>query len=364
MDINEVAMAATQEALGDQIETEPIAPATQESADEPAESAAPEATTEGKSVAAKDEDAETIADEEREKIVKRLEAMGVKLPNPPLPGREGRIPAGKVQKILLNGYKRMLAAQEKELKGHTDKYSEAEKRLKNLDQVDHLIRTDPERYLKILATIHPNYQQFVQLGGQKAQEQVAKQAEKETGIDFKSMPQPDAKFPDGSMGYSPEGHQKLAEWQAQQIQTRVESSVLAQVDKVLKTRIGPYEEREKAQREIAQRLPTIRSEIAEAREVWGELLDQNQEEIIGKMKAAEEQGQQLSFRAAVQMVLVPKLRKSQDDIRASVIKDIQKAPKGRTASTTSASSTPVQHAANRPLEEIVMEELQRTGVLQ
>src|SRR5262249_50680220 len=79
---------------------------------------------------------------------KDLDALGTA----PKPGqRVNRIPQTRVVKMVKHAEARLAKKHQEELKRHLDRVTEMERQMENYSRADHLIGTDPARYLQMLA---------------------------------------------------------------------------------------------------------------------------------------------------------------------------------------------------------------------
>lgn len=270
-----------------------------------------------------------------DELTKELMAFGI---HPPKPGqREGVFKWSKVRKIVENTRTKTAARFEKDLTETKAQLKQSGDRLRNMDAVDHMILNDPDRYIRTLATIHPQlYGKYAGLG---TEGKAPPQAGATPPAKDDPRPPPDAKFEDGSLGYSPEGLDKLLEWQAR----RVESSVTAKVDELYSKRFGPIEKdlkrRTLEQQEVEQyerARPMVQAQIRNAKQIWGPLF---QSKILGdkeddpEILKAMDDHPDWSFDACVAFVLTPKLQANRETMRKDLIAEIQKAPAAAARST-------------------------------
>lgn len=357
-----VAKAAREADAGGEIDTDTDETETNNSTDtaDPAEDI--EASTETDEVETADALAEDASPSEKAQIVEpdeliqELESLGLKAP---IEGqRENRLPYSRVKKIVENARKKLLDSHTAALSEHETKYSEAQKRLENMDAVDHLIETDPERYISMLAALHPEkYKRFL-AGQAQASDAASRQASDAKLAAADPAPKPDAKYEDGSVGYSPEGLQALLDWQARQVEQRV----TAKLDETYTKRFGPIEREWQMNRTQEQQLPVVRQQISGASKLWGKLFDDDyakndKSEILKVMRANDgEQGRPyLSFDACVAQVLLPSLHAAENTKRTSLIKEINARPKAATKHVPGATSGAKEVPASRSIEDIVRE---------
>ena len=222
------------------------------------------------------------------------------------------------------------------------KLTAAEKRLKNMDQVDHLIATDSERYMGILATMHPTlYKRYLSPPAEVKPEPVKEEP----------MPGPDVKFDDGSLGYSPERLKERDEW----VMASAERRATARMEKLYNDRFGPIEQQWKADKLVAEKLPNIRAEIGRAREIWGEAFTTDeklgeQSKILGYMR---EHGVSVGDAAAA--VLTPLLRADRTKMREDILKEINTRPKAAVKAAPAQAKVVAEPGEARPLEEVIKE---------
>ena len=269
---------------------------------------------------------ETVVEEiktpaEVDELAAELEALGI---NAPKEGeRENRLPYSRVKKIIANSRKKLLEAHTTDLKTRDDKYTAAEKRLKDFDAADNLLRTDPAKYLEMLAVLNPAYKQYA--SGQQQQQQVVKPAE----VKPDPAPGPDATFADGSKGYSAEGLEKLREWDRRQAVNEAQKlfdARLAPIEQANKTR----EEQQRAYEYKQAQIPVIRGQIATASKTWGKAFDddyakqgEGKSDILKYMQANPD----VPFDTCVAAVLVPKIQANRDTMRGDLLKEINARPK-------------------------------------
>jgi len=298
-----------------------------------------------------------------DELTQELEAFGIKAP---ADGKEGgRFRWSQVRKVVENSRKKLNEQHTAVIRQRDQQLAQAGERLKNLDAVDKIIVEDPDRYIGILASIHPDkYGKFVKAGQAAAAAPVRPKPGEEP-------PGPDAEYSDGSRGYSTEGLRALLEWQA----ARVTDQVTEQVEAKYAARFGPIEQEwkhTKAEAEFnAKHIPIVRGQIAAAREMWGKGVDTHEAEIV-KMMALND-GQQgrpyLSFDACVAKVLLPKHRTDRNRMREDVLAELQGRPAAAghtgTGAAAAGSGQAASAAANgnaRSLEEVIRGAVAASGL--
>jgi hypothetical protein len=277
-------------------------------------------------------------------LTKELEAMGIKAP---VAGqRENRLPYSRVVKIVENARKKLITAHTAAVKEATDRAAAAGERLKNMDAVDNLINTDTQRYLTMLANINPAYRRFLE----PATAPAAAAAIPAAAAVSDPAPAPDAQFPDGSKGYTPEGLQKLLDWQARNIEANVTAKVQAGYDK----RFGPIEKQWSANQILQEKIPVVRSQIAAAKQTWGALWTaENEAEIVKVLQA----NPRVSFEAAVAHVLVPKTAAQRTSMRNEILKEINARPKAAAKIPAAASTAITEPVGPRTMEQVIADSL-------
>jgi hypothetical protein len=251
-------------------------------------------------------------------FLKFLDEEGIQRPTK---GKDwtSRIHLSKVKKIVENAQKRAADDHQKALGEHTGKLTAYEQQLQAIGQVEQIMANDPEKFLAMLPSINPAYAEIIQRSGQRGPRQSQNPQD--------GAPQPDLQFSDGSLGYSAAAAQKLAAWEAQQVEAKIAA------------RFAPLEKEYKAQ-QFAERvhseiLPQVNAQIAEAR-TWPQFKE-NEAAIVKTLT----ENPKFSLERAYQQVVLPKLTgdrsKLETDIRAKVLAEINAKPR----STSTSATTPV-----------------------
>jgi len=310
------------------------------SSDEPAETVVEDASETSEVV-----EEEGVTAEVAEPVVevddftKELEGLGLNARK--VGERESRLPYSRVKKIVENARKKQIEAHNAVLKAEQDKYTKAEERLKNMDAVDRLI-LEPDRYIATLASLHPTlYKKFL--------EQPKPAAEVKPAVVQDPKPQPDWKYDDGTLGYSPDAQQKMFEWQARETERRVTENIRAEYDK----RFGPIENNWKAQQIHNEKLPVVRAQIARAQKTWGEAFTKNEAEILKYMQ----ENPEIPFGDCVSDVLVTKVQPNRDAMRADLLKEINARPKAAARSAPAAVVAAKEADGPRSMEDVIRESI-------
>ncbi len=284
-----------------------------------------------------------------EELQKLLEEVGLKAPKKG--ERENRIPHSRVVKMVEKALKRRGEDFTKQIQERDTRLTTAEAKAKAMDQVDALIEADPERYLTMLAGLHPEkYGRFL-----KAQEK----AEEKKAVDDPE-PQPDIEYEDKSRGYSPDQFKKWQEWTL----TTASKRALAELKKESDKRLEPIE-RERQQREYAEKMaPQIRARIQRAKETWGEHFPKDnspeEKELLALCKA----NPTTPWEAVVAEFCLPKVRESQSKQRAAILKEINDRAKKTPKSPVASGAKVVTNTEDdsRSMQDIVRDSMRAAGM--
>lgn len=260
-------------------------------------------------------------------------------------GRENRIPYSRVKKIVEKAEKdtekRLTATHTETLKAEQAKVTDYETRLKSVGEFERLMVSQPQQFLDMLRDKVPGYRDLL------SKEAAAAQSEATAANPDSEMPQPDSKLADGSMVYSLEGLKALLNWNAAQVEKRVSTQ--------FQQRFGPIESEWQASQRVQALIPQVQREIDEARK-WPQFKE-NEEDITKALQA----NPQLSLEGAYRQVVLPKLTTSQDDIRASMRKqlmeELKRAPKATSAPTGAVKPGAQAQGGHRDIEDIIKEQL-------
>lgn len=309
---------------------------------------------------------EKKADEPKDELEKELEALGLGKKELKPGERENRLPYSRTRKIVGNAIKRTTEKFQGQVAELTTKHQASETENATYRNADKVIFNEPDRYMGMLASMYPEkYGKFVE----QARKPAEKAVEQPAGpvVDPKDPePTPDHTFEDGSKGFTPEGFQKLREWDRRQA-TR-EANVANK--KLLDERLGPIEaERQQAEQRAAQ-APRIKAQVASATETWGQAFtdDYNKgekSEILATMRANDGRDGKpfMSFDACVAKVLTPKLRADRDTMRTEIHKELQAAPaKVVKGPVGTVKATPNANEGPRKMEDIIKEQIDAAGI--
>ncbi len=250
-----------------------------------------------------------------------------KIPERDATGRVNRIPHTRVGKMVEVGAKKAVEEfRTKEYAPVVQKVATYEARLKDIEQVESAMFDDQPRFLQMLESI-PGYSQLLATrygGGKTADPKTAAPA---GGDD--PEPQPDVVDKDGTvLGYSPEGHKKLREWDRRQAQREAE--------KVLGARLEPFEKGREAQQAHQQQVQAANAQL-EAAVKWEGFIEHN-EDILKALEADRVEAVRTrtapklrTLLDAYMQVVPAKLKASAAAIRAQVMAEMASAPKSTAA---------------------------------
>lgn len=254
--------------------------------------------------------------------------------------RENRIPYSRVKAIVGKAEQKVrkefepITAQVKDLQA---KWSQAEPRLRQVDQFEKIMVNEKMKFLQMLTTI-PGYKEIFD-GMAGAAAGAGKPAQ--TAPVGDDMPQPDQELSDGSRVYSLDGLKTLMEWQAK----KTEDRVTQQISK----KYQPIEEAWQLRQQEIELMPVIKQQIDEAR-TW-HLFTENEDDIT---KALAENAQ-LSLEGAYRQVVFPKLITDQTTMRQKLLKEINAAPRGSTSAAARSVRPGTIPAGPRSLEDVIAE---------
>lgn len=300
-----------------------------------------------------------VAEDTRSDIDKLLEAEGIK---PTVENqRENRIPYKRVAKIVENAQKKVIATHEAEVTEVRTKLTAAELKNKQMDAVDSLIVSDPDRYIGMLASLHPEkYKRFLTGNSAPTQPVIAKPAAVEPAA---ARPQPDTRYEDGSLGYSPQQHEKLLTWVADTARKQAVAESAAEFTK----RFGPIEEKWKADQLNAQFEPKVRAQMDRNTTLWGpeftkEVNLGNKSPLLQLIHA----NPSIPADAIIAQYMTPKrdaaAKERENNVRADVLKEM--ATRAKAAAKTAPASVAANTDTSGPMstEDTVRNAMRTLGV--
>lgn len=282
---------------------------------------------------------------EEEQFEKDLAELGIKAPKDG--ERENRLPHNRVQKIVQNYGKKLTERHTAVLAAKEAEYAPYKATAENTAKVDQLIETDPDRYIGLLAAMHPDkYGKFVKGGQVEGKTAEVKPSEALTKLG--PRPVADHKFDDGSMGYTPEQHDKLLDWVAAKARIDTEAAVEEKFTK----RFGPIEQAFNSVQARNAAIPKVKAEVQAVRETWGaELVDKHEEKIVETMK----KNPTWTPAEAASAVLVPILRADRNKMRTELIDEANKRPAAsvrQPASATTVETTKTEGSGD-PIQDAI-----------
>lgn len=301
---------------------------------------------------------------EDEELNKLLEELGVK---PPKEGeKENRLPHKAVKRLIGNAVKKLKTIHEGQLTEHTTKLTAAERELQSYRLSDQVAATKPEQFLQALALRHPElYGKYLTPAEKKAEEKKAEIGD--NGVDPSDpMPEPDGKLPDGSPAYTPDGWAKYMDWRDRVVerrtQARTSKELREEFKKDLDSRLSPLEKELKAKEFIEQERPKIAAQWAAAEKRWGKVFTDevnkgNDGELVKLLNAndGKEGRPYVSFRDAVETVLLPKIQAERNAMREEIMAELKAAPSAAAGAAPAAVKAEAAAAGERSTEDVVRE---------
>ena len=270
--------------------------------------------------------ADDLLSDEDKSLLADLKTFGIKVKNI---NANNRMPYKRHLRTLVNAVRghqeRLTGEHTKALSEREERLSKAEARIKEIDEIDRIAETDPDKYIGILATLHPEkYGKFINRQ-QTVEKPIASRSD--------PMPQPDLKYEDGSLGYSPERFQQVLTWNRQEAKREAEESLRKEYD----ARLAPIEQRSKNETEVAKaqaaRAQRVTQAVTEVYDQWGkERVESHQKEIFEYL----DKNPKASLGKAVSAILLPKLESDRAKIRADLLKEQNERPAAAKKTTAAA----------------------------
>lgn len=307
--------------------------------------------------------------EEEDDLDKELATLGVQRKDGK--GQEARFRYSRFKKIWGNKEKALRESltteNQKALKERDDRIAAWQKRIQTQDGVEKLIKENPARYLELLSVADPRFKELVRGGASPTQ--AAAQVAKEEGW---KVPDPDAQYPDGSQGYRVETFQKTLQGLAEHVTNTTRKSVLDEMEKrygtPLQTLVQDRREGE-ARRTHEQ---NVQTSVSEARSIYGKVFDDDFG-ALGKVKADSavmrvitehnQRGMPIPFKDACAIALIPKMKAERDTMREELMAELKAAPAAAQRSPGSQESTGKKGGGDRSLDEVIMDEYRRQGLI-
>lgn len=245
-----------------------------------------------------------------------LAELGLSAPKPGQ--RDNRIPYSRIRKIVANAKtkwsEKLTGEHTKELSARDEQIKANAERQAQFDAAEKLIASDPDRYIQLLGQIYPDkYKGFT-----KAEVKAAVAAAQEKPQE----PQPDVKYEDGSLGYSPEQFAKLREYDRKEAARQAKD----ETSKEFNERFGPIEQQYKDAQRDQQDITRVRGDIGKLRDQWGgDLIDnpEVQKAIVAHMDANPKD----TLVAATRTVAMAHIAADRTKMRAEILAELKGAPK-------------------------------------
>lgn len=294
-------------------------------------------------------DAAVDAGATQDEIDKILEAEGVK---PPQQGqRENRIPYSQVKRITTNAQKKWQAEADAKFATERQQFEQTQARLKQWEAAENLAATDPERYLRTLAQLNPDYQRFLQpITDQVAAKADAKDADPE--------PQPTLQA-DGSYAFTTEQWKAHQAWERRQAVQEATAALEAKLKPVLEAE-RERQARADGERIYNERLAVVKSQVQRLNETYGaDVVKKHEEAIVAEMQKAEAVGYMMPMAEAAMIVLTPVLRAEANKQRQTVLNELKGRPAAASGQVASAQKGDAEDAGPRTVEDAIKESLRR-----
>ena len=273
-------------------------------------------------------------------------------------GRENRIPHSRVKQMVSKAEQEAIARITKEMEGKfgterqplETKVKDYEDRLTKVAQFEQVLENDPKTFLGLLSQI-PAYKEFFDYVGQ-----LANNAQPQTPKTPEGMPQPDQTLPDGTKVYSMEGLQALLDWQGQNVEKRVTS----QVEQRVAQRYQPMEQKWQEEQRIAQLVPVIEKQIADAR-TWPNFAEL-EPEIVKILKADPQISLERAYVKAYQDITIPKVSVDRNKMRTDILAELRQKPISSSAPSSQVRPSSQQSNESRSLDDIVAQAARDAGL--
>src|ERR1035437_4885917 len=312
-------------------------------------------TASGAAATSADAAAPAVVEPATDDLTKELADLGLK---PPEDGqRENRLPYSRVKKIVENSRTKLTAGFTTQLAERDAKVTAAEAKVANMAAIDNLISTDPDRYIGMLAALHPDkYKKFLDTGftGKPAPPPVSPPVVLTT-----PRPTPDLKYEDGSLGYSPQQHEKLLDW----IAADAENKAYARDDAEMTKRFGPLEQKYKIEQTNAALMPGVQAQLEWGKQTWGKLFEDDykldsKSEVLAYMRTHKG----IPFEAVLSAVLLPKVQADRTRMRAEILTEINARPRAAARSTPAATTTTPAVTGARDPEDVIRDAISAAGL--
>ena len=278
------------------------------------------------------------------------------------PGNANRIPQPRVKQMVQKAEKDVTAKYTKlietdfvpKLREYETKIKTYDEQLENVARFEQVMVNDPEQFLTTISKI-PSYKPFFDYVGQMSQVITAIQQEqaKLGAVNKDPMPQP-ITLADGTVGYDEAGIHALTDWQARQVEAKVNQRIRPIEQTYQQQQEADRRARAKIQ-QLEQLKPVVDKQITEAR-TWPSFaeLEPTIVQILHDNPSINLEG---AYMRAYQANVVPKMQTDREALRKSLLEEIRKAPVSSTAGPSSQVRPNAQGHSGAPksLAEIVEE---------
>jgi len=294
--------------------------------------------------------------EELSQLDKDLAELGIKAPKPGQ--RENKLPHSRVRTLIEKHGKKVEARFTQQLDVVTRQARAYANKAQTMDNVDKLIATDPDRYMRLLDTIHPGkFDKYMNNASGRAAADGGKPNKQpqvpQSVADLGPEPQPDVEFEDKSRGYSPQQHAKLMKWTRDVAKAEAKEEAIAEMEARMEAKYGPMAKSFASRQAINAEIPRVRAEVASIHETWGkEFVEKHEHEIVELMK--ENEG--MTAAEATTRVLLPKVRAERNSVRTGVIKD-QKARTAAAAKVVPSGTANKEAADEGTIEDVIRRQI-------
>jgi hypothetical protein len=275
--------------------------------------------------------------DEDEAFTKELEGYGIHAPKPG--ERENRIPYSRVRKIIANAFKKKTGEHTTALTERDTKLTAAEAKVAAQERVNALAETNPERFLDLAAQANPKVWGPLRDRFKAAPSTTVVAPKPDATLDatiaaLGPMPQPDGKYTDGSVGYTPEGLEKLMQWREAIVEAKAVHRATKMAEEAFTKRFGPIEDKWKVEETNRRLLPGVQAKIAWGKKTYGKLFEDDykldsQAEVVKVLRENTDPRTgvcRITFEQACAQVFVPKLQANRDTMRTDLLKELNERP--------------------------------------
>lgn len=212
------------------------------------------------------------------------------------------------------------------IKERGTKFTDYEGRVKEMDALDQIIASDPDRFMQMLVQANPGYAAYAK---QQAKAAAAVAQAGPAAGEEDPEPQPDFDLGNGQFTFSINGLKKLREWERRQTVKEVEGK-FADRYKPLEDKVKADAETAKAEKLRTEALTRVDQRLEKAKK-WPQF-NEHSEEILKTLQA----DKMLTLEDAYMHVVMPKLAGDRTKIRQEVLAEINGQPKSSSAAVAAA----------------------------